>query len=392
MIYGVSLCSGVGMLELAVKLAIGDQYRCIAYCEREAFAAATLARLMQAGILDQGFIWDDLGTFPCGKLAGRISVLSAGLPCQPYSVAGKRKGHDDERAIWPSFMGIVRDIQPELVFLENVPAIAPWFRPIGDALHGMGYRFEAGLFSADEVGASQKRLRFFCLAVSGSSSVRRNSGSPPGAKEEGDSQRGKDGPCSDGPSESDSALDDTPGPRRSQEEQGPDKRRPGERGWERLPGDRCRDVEQWTCFKCFSKYDRPTHAEGWHSDGSPAGVYYCPMCRDVGDANRTGRTGRTGERGDDVDDAARDGERRSTRPSGTGFPPGPSGLEEWAKILEASPWLAPATQPGVRGVADGLTLVVDKSRADQLRALGNGVVVATAAKAFRVLASRLGVS
>ena len=39
--------------------------------------------------------------------------------------------------------------------------------------------------------------------------------------------------------------------------------------------------EQWWCFCCDKKYPKPTHEEGWHEDGSPAGVYYCPECVEI---------------------------------------------------------------------------------------------------------------
>lgn len=70
------------------------------------------------------------------------------------------------------------------------------------------------------------------------------------------------------------------------------------------------------------------------------------------------------------------------------FAPGPSD-PRWPAIIAASPWLAPATQSGVRVVADGLALVVDQSRRDQLRCIGNGVVPLQAACAVVELVRRL---
>jgi DNA (cytosine-5)-methyltransferase 1 len=72
------------------------------------------------------------------------------------------------------------------------------------------------------------------------------------------------------------------------------------------------------------------------------------------------------------------------------FPPGPGDAAAWRDILERWPWLAPAVEPGVRGVVDGTPLVVDESRADQLRAIGNGVVPLQAAVAVRELLRRIG--
>ena len=70
------------------------------------------------------------------------------------------------------------------------------------------------------------------------------------------------------------------------------------------------------------------------------------------------------------------------------FAPGPAD-ERWAGIIAAAPWLAPAVEPGVRELASGQSLVVDESRADQLRATGNQCVAPQAAAALVVLARRV---
>ncbi len=59
-------------------------------------------------------------------------------------------------------------------------------------------------------------------------------------------------------------------------------------------------------------------------------------------------------------------------------PPGPNETERWAEILAAAPWLAPAVEPGLCGVVDGLPVAVDDARVKRLRALGNAVVPACA--------------
>jgi hypothetical protein len=71
------------------------------------------------------------------------------------------------------------------------------------------------------------------------------------------------------------------------------------------------------------------------------------------------------------------------------FAPGPDD-SRWPDIIAERPDLAPATEPGVRGVVDGYPVVVDESRANQLRAIGNGVVPLQAATAIVCLMRRLG--
>lgn len=74
------------------------------------------------------------------------------------------------------------------------------------------------------------------------------------------------------------------------------------------------------------------------------------------------------------------------------FPPGPSDVDAWQRILADFPWLAPAVESGFRVVVDDVALVLDASRTDQLRAGGNGVVALQGALAFTVLARRAGLS
>ena len=71
------------------------------------------------------------------------------------------------------------------------------------------------------------------------------------------------------------------------------------------------------------------------------------------------------------------------------FPPGPADAEGWRAVLAERPWLAPATEPGVCGIADGVPVVVDASRTDSLRALGNAVLGIQGAAAFIELARRM---
>ena len=164
-LHGLAICAGIGGIDLGLKRTYPG-YRTVCHIEREAYAAAVLVKQMEEGRLDQAPIWSDLGSFHGRQWRGVVDIITAGLPCQPYSVAGRQKGDADERYIWPEFFRIVREVRPSLVFLENVPGLLAWFRPIGEELSGMGYEFEAGLFSAAEVGASHKRQRLFILAHS----------------------------------------------------------------------------------------------------------------------------------------------------------------------------------------------------------------------------------
>src|SRR5215831_2394131 len=152
----LSLCAGIGGLDLGIRVAV-PAARTVCFVEREAFAAACLAAQIENGSLDAAPVWSDLLTFDGRPWRGIVDCICAGIPCQPYSVAGRRKGHDDERALWPELVRIVDEVRPALVFLENVPDFTRHFRPVGERLSGMGYRVERPLYlSAEDVGAPQQ--------------------------------------------------------------------------------------------------------------------------------------------------------------------------------------------------------------------------------------------
>lgn len=127
---GLAVCAGVGGLELGLRLAIGRQFRTVCYVEREAYVVAALLARFQDKALDEAPVWDDLTTFDGYPWCGVVDIVSAGLPCQPFSLAGRRKGDKGERYIRPEFFRIIEEVQPSLVFLENVPGLFQWFRPI----------------------------------------------------------------------------------------------------------------------------------------------------------------------------------------------------------------------------------------------------------------------
>ena len=108
----------------------------------------------------------DVRVFNASDWKGKVDIINAGFPCQPHSVAGKRKGADDERNLWPEVVRVVGEIHPRWVFLENVPGIVS-NRFIGTVLcdlAGLGYDVRWTCLGADQVGAPHKRERWFALA------------------------------------------------------------------------------------------------------------------------------------------------------------------------------------------------------------------------------------
>jgi DNA (cytosine-5)-methyltransferase 1 len=169
----LSLCTGYGGLELGLAGALQNPMRVIAV-EIEAYALALLAAKAQEGKLAVEAMWPDLRTFPAERFRGCFDFILAGYPCQPFSVAGKRQGTDDPRHLWPDIARIVEAVEPVWCFFENVPGHLSLGLPdVYCSLRNMGYKVEAGLFTAAEVGAPHRRQRLFILAYNEASGFSR---------------------------------------------------------------------------------------------------------------------------------------------------------------------------------------------------------------------------
>lgn len=120
---------------------------------------------MESKALDSAPIWDCLTTFDGQPWRGKLDIIAAGYPCQPFSNAGKRQGEDDPRHLWPHVRRILSETDTPFLFCENVPGhLSRGFEQVCSDLEGLGYRVAAGLFSASEIGAPHKRERLYFLA------------------------------------------------------------------------------------------------------------------------------------------------------------------------------------------------------------------------------------
>lgn len=174
----ISLCSGGGGLDLGLQLVL-PRFHTVAWVEWEAFAIDYLATAMEDGHLAAAPIWTDLRTFDGKPWRHRVDFLTAGYPCQPFSLSGKRRGEDDPRHLWPHVARIIKEVEPRFVFLENVAGhVSLGFETVADDLQRLGFRLAAGLFTAAEVGTPHERKRLFILAMADSQCSGRRAGDP----------------------------------------------------------------------------------------------------------------------------------------------------------------------------------------------------------------------
>jgi DNA (cytosine-5)-methyltransferase 1 len=110
---------------------------------------------------------------------GEITLLSGGFPCQPHSVAGKRKASADDRDLWPEYRRIISEVRPKWVLAENVPGLLSsedgrFFRGILRDLSQLGFNVGWCTYPACWVGAVHRRERIFVIAYSNIKYVERS--------------------------------------------------------------------------------------------------------------------------------------------------------------------------------------------------------------------------
>ena len=152
--------------------------------ELDAYCRKVLQARQADGWLPQFPIYEDVRKFDGTAWRGRVDVVAGGFPCQPWSQAGKHKGADDPRHLWPDMARIVEEVRPTYVFAENV-SLAALQEPWRD-LRGLGYRVPPALcVAASDVGAPHLRKRWWMLGADTDSGRRQEQRKPEPAGQQG---------------------------------------------------------------------------------------------------------------------------------------------------------------------------------------------------------------
>lgn len=161
----LSICPGNLGIERGLEQAIGP-LRIMAYVEIESYVIANLLTAMEAGMVDPAPIWTDAKTFDASPFYRKIHGIVGGYPCPGESLSGLRQGHLYKGFIWPAIRKAIAATRPLFCFFENVDDHLTGTYPIVQrSLRNLGYAVEAGIYTAEEVGAPHERKRIFILAL-----------------------------------------------------------------------------------------------------------------------------------------------------------------------------------------------------------------------------------
>lgn len=363
-----SLCAGYGGLDMGVSAVLDAEP--VWFCEYAAGPSKILAHHYPDLPNYHDLTTTDWSTVP------PVDILTAGWPCQPWSLAGARKGADDERAIWPSIADAIRSLRPRYIALENVSAIVgvgELARAVGD-LAALGYDAQWQCVRASDIGAPHRRERCFILAADAANL---------GYDGAGVARAGRDGPAHS----SDAAA--------NAEGNGRDQR------WaesaRQFGGPHAAVSGGATTADAKSEQGRFRHRDDVRPRGDAVGLQ--PDTGRSAAANSSGARFRELSGGAPAEEA---GSRGGHEPAGdrgprtaTDWGPYRTAIERWERIVgrpapaptelsrNGNGRLSPLLVEWMMGLPEGwVTAVPDLSRNEQLKALGNGVVPQQAAYAF----------
>lgn len=120
--------------------------------------------------------YENIYDFDGKEYEGRIDIISGGFPCQPFSVAGKRKGAEDDRHLWPEMLRVISEVKPSWVVAENVSGLLTIsgglvFEQVLSDLENAGYEVQPYIVPACATNAPHRRDRLWIVANSSRETV-----------------------------------------------------------------------------------------------------------------------------------------------------------------------------------------------------------------------------
>lgn len=354
-----SLFSGIGGFDLAAQW-MG--WTNVFHCEWEEFPRKVLNHHFPKSIS-----YGDIKETDFTIHRGQIDILSGGFPCQPYSVAGKREGKNDDRHLWPEMLRAIREIKPRYVVGENVRGLLSWngglvFDEVQADLEDEGFEVIPFILPAASVNAPHKRDRVWFVAHANDKGGRGELGDIPKANGEV-SQRNEDTEPSN--SGEPNATDTTHNGRGG---------RQGQRGEERrqrmVSGEQeGRAMGSEAQGRSGERDDSHANIEGLEREASERVQDGQGRKSSVQNAESTGRS-----REDDATNAQGSGRTPCTEGQGQEQPRGGDG-GGWI----STPWDSFPSQPPVLCGDDGIPRELDgitfpKWRKESIKGYGNAIV------------------
>ncbi len=181
----LDLFSGIGGFSLGLEAT--GKFKTIAFCEKDKFCQKVLQKHWQGTT-----IYEDIRDIDGTKI--KADVITGGFPCQPFSTAGKRKGTEDDRYLFPEMFRIIKETQARWVIGENVQGIVNMsegkvLQGIHNDLEAIGYEVQTFIIPASSQGAWHKRNRVWIVAANTNSRMCRGGRTIGQSGEEQDRER-----------------------------------------------------------------------------------------------------------------------------------------------------------------------------------------------------------
>lgn len=163
MLTSVEICAGAGGQALGLAMA-GFVHEALVEYEQD------YCNVLRRNRPEWNVVCADVRNFSGKKYRGKVDLLSGGVPCPPFSVAGKQLGREDDRDLFPEAIRLLREIQPKALMLENVrgfldPVFTDYREHILEEIRSSGYSVHIKLLHACNYGVPQLRPRVVIVGI-----------------------------------------------------------------------------------------------------------------------------------------------------------------------------------------------------------------------------------
>ncbi len=159
----IEICAGAGGQALGLEEAGFEHVALIEYEDE-------YCKTLKQNRPNWNVICTDVKNFSGLKYANTIDLLAGGVPCPPFSVAGKQLGKSDERDLFPEALRLIREINPKAIMLENVKGFLDskfdeYRNSILKSIESLGYKVQIKLLNASDYGVPQLRPRIVIVGI-----------------------------------------------------------------------------------------------------------------------------------------------------------------------------------------------------------------------------------